>query len=119
MNWAARMALLALAVVSVSFAGTWATLPEGLPASLYASGLTARNVGVCARWSAPYQHELLGGALSAPYRDCVEYEQGDEYVRDTSTQRRRVYAVHGGAASAIVLVGLALGAGRRRHEREQ
>lgn len=113
MSRVARAALVLLAFVAISFAATWATLPDrgqtvALPAALYASGLTHKTSGGCAEWSQPYAHEF-----GSVYRDCLAYAVGPTVVKDPDALRKRAYAAHGAAVAAIVLIGLAIGAGRK------
>lgn len=107
MNRALRLTLLALALVVVLFAVTWTSIP---------SSTSDRTVPASASW-------FMRG-LGGPKYGCLRYEfgrcqrSGDIVVGtiagdDADDLRNRVFIIFGAAAVAVLLVGLAFGAGRR------
>lgn len=114
MNRAARAMFLVLAALVVAFAATWVTLPQSSlakvkpPASLFAVGGLAERTytETCIRWRPK---------PGADFNECAEYgERPSGHLVDKDALRRRVLGVYGGGAAVVVLVGLGLGAGRRR-----
>lgn len=104
MNRALRFTLLGLAVVVVLFAVTWVTVPSpelggatvSPPASVLATGLGFQSCDRNVR------------------RRCVHRTETRLYSDDIDSLKTRIVVVYGSAAVVIVLIGLALGAGRRR-----
>ncbi len=109
MNRATRIALVALAVLVVGFVATWLTIPDSSggkvspPASLFSHGLV-RERCVSERRTNAGPNVILS--------ECVRHEQTGD-VRNVSALRQRIFVVYGGTAAVVVLLAIALGAGRR------
>lgn len=107
----ARLTLLALAALIVAFVATWLTIPAG--------GYESKNL-TTGRWETAqvaYPAKLLRFGLRSRDRSCEPGTSSNpcavQTVRlrtDLDALRSRVLVVFGGAAAAVVLVGVALGA---------
>lgn len=101
------MTLLALAALVIAFVATWVTVPSDRyaavdpPASLFKRGLTGADDQLCINFEGKY-----------PNLKCLRYVPTGVFV-NTRKLEQRIRYVFGGAAAAVVLVGLAFGAGRR------
>lgn len=113
MRHATQATLLVLAALVIAFAATLVTLPQSSsakvkkPASLFAVGGLAGTAyeQTCVRWQPK---------PGTDYKECAEYgPRPSGNLVDEEALRDRVFALYGGAAAVIVLVGLAFGAGRR------
>jgi hypothetical protein len=98
-SWPARVALVLLALIVAAFVATWLSIPAPEPGHAWAY---SRNISPPAHW-------FLGGLETRG-------EAGIKHVF-LHDLRERIAVVYGGAAVVLVLVGLAVGAGRRTAQR--